>query len=125
MHFPPLDQSKARLLLTLVLIVAAAPYASPAGTEERLVWTQTSSEGATALSYGALDREKTPLFLLSCFTEMEIAVLDIFGVIEGTAPGQKLTIELSAGGAQLPLEGEASADDKTGSMFAEASDIAV
>ena len=56
---------------------------------------------------------------------MEIAVLDIFGAIEGTAPGQKLTVELSAGGAQLSLEGEASADDKTGSMFAEASDIAV
>src|SRR3990172_3289798 len=101
MHFPPMVQSKAHLLFTLVVIVAAAPYAGFARTEERLLWTQTSSEGSTALSYGALDREKTPLFLLSCFTEMEIAVLDIFGAIEGTAPGQKLTVELSSGGAQL------------------------
>jgi uncharacterized protein (DUF342 family) len=56
---------------------------------------------------------------------MEIAVLNIFGEIEGARPGQKLTIELSAGGAKAALDGEATLDDKSGTIFAEASGIEV
>jgi hypothetical protein len=56
---------------------------------------------------------------------MEVAVLEIFGVIEGTRPGQALTIELSAGSAELPLKGEVSLDDATGMMFAEANELKV
>ena len=48
-----------------------------------------------------------------------------FGVIEGTRPGQALTIELSAGSAELPLKGEVSLDDATGTMFAEANELKV
>jgi hypothetical protein len=113
-----------RLLLALAFL-AAGSLASFARTEEGLMWTQKSSEGLTTLSYGSLDPAKTPLFLLSCFNGVDVAVLDIFAVIEGTRPGQALTIELSAGSAQSPLKGEASVDDATGSMFAEAGDIAL
>jgi hypothetical protein len=56
---------------------------------------------------------------------MEIAVLTVFGAFEGAQPGQKLTIEVSSGNATASLEGEASLDDKTGSIFAEASGIEV
>jgi hypothetical protein len=56
---------------------------------------------------------------------MDVAVLEIFAVIEGTRPGQPLTIELSAGSAKLPLKGEVSVDDATSSMFAEANEVKV
>jgi hypothetical protein len=51
-------------------------------------------------------------------------VLNIFSTIEATRPGEKLTIQLSAGGSHA-IEGEAGIDAKAGSMFAEASDIEV
>ena len=47
------------------------------------------------------------------------------GAIEGARPGQKIGIEFSAGGTKASLEGEATLDDKTGSIFAEASGIEV
>jgi hypothetical protein len=56
---------------------------------------------------------------------MNVAVLEIFGAIEGTRPGQPLTITLSAANAKLPLKGEVSVYDATSSMFAEASDLKV
>ena len=65
-----------------------------------------------------------PLLLLTCFNEMDVAVLNIFGVIQGTRPGDKLTIELSAGSAH-PIDGQVELDPKTGVMFAEASGIEV
>jgi hypothetical protein len=72
----------------------------------------------------ALDASKQPVLLLSCFNEMGIAVLNIFSTIEATRPGEKLTIQLSAGRSHA-IEGEAGIDAKAGSMFAEASDIEV
>ena len=50
---------------------------------------------------------------------MSIGVLEIFGTIEGTRPGQKLSIDLSAGGTESSIEGAVELDDKTGTMFAE------
>src|SRR5262249_978928 len=64
-------------------------------------------------------------FLLTCFNNMNVAVLEIFGAIKGTRPGQPvITITLS--GLQTPgleLKGEVSVDDATSSMFAETSDF--
>jgi hypothetical protein len=95
-----------------------------ARAQETLVWTEKASEGFVSLTYGSLDASKQPVFLLSCFNEMGIAVLDIFGVIQGTRPGEKLTIELSSGSSHS-IGGSAEIDKKTGTMFAEASDIEV
>jgi hypothetical protein len=92
--------------------------------EEKSVWTEKASEGFVSLTYGPLDASKQPVLLLSCFNEMGIAVLNIFSTIEATRPGEKLTIQLSAGGSHA-IEGEAGIDAKAGSMFAEASDIEV
>jgi hypothetical protein len=117
-----MSRSPARLLLAACLLAGSA---SGTRAQETLAWTEKASEGFIALNYGSLDSAKPPVFQLSCFYEMEIAVLNVFGTIEGVRPGQKLTIELSAGDAKTSLEGEASLDDKTGAVFAEASGIEV
>jgi hypothetical protein len=118
-------RTSARLLLAALLLIGALPAQSSTPPDESLVWTEKASGSHVALTYGPLDSAKQPVFLLSCFNGMDVAVLEVFGAIEGKRPGQKLTIELSAGSAQSPLDGEASVDEKTGAMFAEASDIAL
>ena len=117
-----MSRSLGRLLLAACLLAGSA---SGTRAQETLAWTEKASEGFIALNYGSLDSSKAPVFQLSCFNEMEIAVLNVFGAVEGARPGQKLPIELSAGNAKLSLVGEASLDDKTGAMFAEASGIEV
>src|SRR5215467_14920489 len=119
-----MNRVPVRLLITASLLFFALPQGAPRA-EESLVWTEKSDEGRVSLAYGPLDQAKTPLFLLTCFNNMNVAVLEIFGAIEGTRPGQPLTITLSAANAKLPLKGEVSVDDATSSMFAEASDLKV
>lgn len=118
-----MQRTAARLILRAGLVLVALS-ASPAGGQGTPVWTEKMSEGFVSLSYGSLDSEQ-PVLQLSCFNEMEIAVLNIFGTIEGARPGQKLGIELSAGSTKASLEGEVTLDDKTGAIFAEASGIEV
>ena len=113
-----------RLLIAAVLLFLALPQRA-ARAEESLVWSERSDEGRVSLAYGPLDPAKTPLFLLTCFNNMGVAVIEVFGAIEGTRPGQPLTIELSAGSAKLSLQGEVSVDDATSSMFAEANEVKV
>jgi hypothetical protein len=115
----------ARLLLAVCLLVGALPPGGFARAEEQLVWTEKASAGFVSLAYGALDPAKAPLFLLSCFNAMSIAVLDVRTDMAEAKPGAALTIELSAGDAKSPVEGEAARDDATGVTFGEASDIAV
>ncbi|MGI8724441.1 MAG: hypothetical protein ACR2J1_03580 [Methyloceanibacter sp.] len=114
-------QNKACLLASLAL--AAAVPATFAQGEEALIWTEKSDGNSVSLAYGSLDSAKNPVFLLSCFNEMDVVVLNIFGVIEGKRPGQALTIELSAGSETLSVAGESSIDRKTSSMFAESGEV--
>jgi hypothetical protein len=118
-----MSRSSGPLLLAACLL-AGALSASGTRAQETLVWTDKASEGFVSLTYGPLDASQQPKFLLSCFNEMGIAVLEIFGVIQGTRPGEKLIIEFS-GGSSLSLEGAVELDAKGGGMFAEASDIEV
>ena len=120
-----MSRNQARLLLAVCLAVGASPSGSPAQAEETLVWVEKASEGFISLAYGPLDPAKVPLFLLSCFDAMGIAVLDVHTQIDGVKPGEALTIELAAGEAKAKLEGEAALDEANGMIFAEASDIAV
>jgi hypothetical protein len=97
-----------------------------ARSEETLVWTAKTNGDLISLSYGSLDTSKPPVLLLSCFNEMSIGVLEIFGItIQGTRPGQKLGIDLAAGGAQFSSEGAIELDEQSGTMFAEASDVEI
>jgi hypothetical protein len=114
---------RARVPLALAACVLAA-QASSARAEENLIWTAKASEGLNALSYAPLDPAKAPLFLLSCFDAMGIAVLDLRQEVAGAKPGDALTIALSVGEAKAEVKGEAARDD-AGTIFAEASDIAV
>jgi hypothetical protein len=113
------------LLIALAGAAGALPAASLARTEEELIWTEKSSDNLTSLAYGSLDPAKNPLFMLSCFNGMSIAVLDVHHEVTGTKPGEPLTIELSAGTASSPVKGEAARDEESGATFAEASDIQV
>ena len=115
----------ARLLFAACFLMGVLPFGSFSRTEEKLVWTEKASEGFVSLAYGALDPAKSPLFLLSCFNAMSIAVLDVRTEMAEAKPGKALTIELAAGDAKSPVEGEAARDDATGVTFGEASDIAV
>ena len=97
----------ARLLLAACLATAAPEGFARA--EESLIWTEKASEGFVSLTYGPLDPAKIPLFLLSCFDAMGIAVLDVRQEIEGAKPGEALTIELSAGAAKSEIKGRSRA----------------
>jgi len=112
-------------LLAACVISAALLSLGVARSEETLVWRATTNGDLISLSYGSLDTNKPPVLLLSCFNEMSIGVLEIFGTIEGSRPGQKLNIDLSAGGTQSSIEGSVELDDATGTMFAEGSDVEI
>jgi hypothetical protein len=120
-----MSRNQARLLLAVCLAVGASAPVGAARAQETLVWVEKASEGFISLAYGPLDPAKVPLFLLSCFDAMGIAVLDVHTQIDGIKPGEALTIELAAGEAKAKLEGEAALDEANGMIFAEASDIAV
>ena len=111
----------ARLLFAVSIFMVAPAGLSHA--EETLIWTAKASDGFVSLSYVPLDPAKAPLFLLSCFDAMGIAVLDVRQEVEGAKQGDPLAIVLSAGAAKAELKGEAARD--TGMTFVEASDIAV
>ena len=79
------------------------------------VWSAKTSGSFVTLTYGPLDADKAPLFLLSCFNGMGIAVLDLHpGLRDDTKPGKPLTIELKAGDQTAQVEGEATRDEASG-----------
>ncbi len=120
-----MSRASAHVLLAACVLAVALLGFSFARSEETLVWTANTNGDLISLSYGSLDTNKPPVLLLSCFNEMSIGVLEIFGALEGTRPGQKLSIDLSAGGTQSSIEGAVEFDDKSGTMFAEASDVEI
>ena len=74
------------------LLLAACLVACVSRAEESLVWIEKASEGFISLAYGSLDTAKSPLFLLSCFDAMGIAVLDVHTQIDGVKPGEALSL---------------------------------
>jgi hypothetical protein len=115
----------AGVLFAAALLVSALLAGRSAQAEETLVWLEKSSEGLVSIAYGPVDPAETPLFLLSCFNAMGIAVLDVHKEIPDAKPGEPLTIELSAGEAKASIKGEAARDEASGVTFGEASDVAV
>jgi len=117
--------SMARLSLATVAMLATLPPASAATSEQTLMWTEKTGGGLTTLAYGPLDPAQNPLFVLSCFSGMNIVVLDVHKEIPDAKPGDPLTIELSSAKAQSPVKGEVGKNETTGKTFGEASDINV
>jgi hypothetical protein len=117
--------SKARLFGVVALLAAALPLGGLARAEAPLVWTAHTSGALTTLVYGQIDPAAEPLFLLSCFNGMSIAVLDVHQGIPRVEPGQPLTIEISSAKAQSPVAGEVARNEATGATFGDASDIDV
>ncbi|MGZ5850883.1 MAG: hypothetical protein ACXWJN_09930 [Methyloceanibacter sp.] len=113
----------ARALCAFAVLIAAIVSLSFARAEASLVWISKSNGSLVTLAYSPVDPTKAPLFLLSCFNGMDIAVLDVHQDIAGAKTGEKLTIELSAGAATASLDGETA--DANGAIFGEASDIKV
>jgi hypothetical protein len=115
----------AKLLLASLALFTGAS-AAPAATETGHVWIQRSSgNDLVSLAYGPPDPAKNPLFLLSCFNEMDVAVLNVLQEINGSAAGEELTIEVASGEKQAPLKGEVAKEETTGKTFGEASGIEV
>ncbi len=109
----------------LLAATAAAFLPTSLGrAEEGQVWLSKSNGSLVTLAYGPVDSAKPPFFLLSCFNGMEVAVLDLHQE-GGAKPGDKVAIEITAGGAKASLEGETSRDEASGLTVAEASDIKV
>jgi len=115
----------ARIPLVLAFLTVTLLGASIARAEDTLVWISKANGSLVTLAYGPVDTIKAPLFLLSCFNGMDIAVLDVHQEIAGGTSGDKLAIELSTGAVTAPLMGETAHDDASGVTFAEASDIKV
>jgi hypothetical protein len=118
-------RGQARSLPAIALALAILPIADAGKSEEAMIWTEKSSGGLTALAYGPLDPMASPLFVLSCFSGMNIVVLDVHKEIPGAKRGDALTIEISSAKAQAPVKAEVEINEATGTNFGEASDINV
>lgn len=116
---------RARALLAAVPALANLLLADAGKSEEAMMWTEKSSGGLTTLAYGPLSPTANPLFVLSCFSGMNIVVLDVHKEIPGAKRGDAITIELSSSKAQAPVKAEVEINEATGTTFGEASDINV
>jgi len=115
--------SMSRFLLTATLLVVALPGFSFA--EETSVWNAKANGSFVTLTFGPISADKAPLFMLSCFNGMGIAVLDVRPELGDTKPGTPLSIDLAAGDQTAKVEGEATRDEESGATFAESSDAKV
>lgn len=113
--------SAHRVLLAAALI--AGSLSSVALAEETSVWTNKESGSFVTLTYGPLNPAKTPLFMLSCFNGMGIAVLNVHSGLPDSEAGSAITIDVTSGDLTLPIEAEAVHDKASGATFGEASDF--
>jgi hypothetical protein len=118
-------RGQAHPLLAIALVFAILPLADDGKTEQTMMWTEKASGGLTSLAYGSLDPTASPLFVLSCFSGMNIVVFDVHKEVPGAKRGDPITIELSSTKAQAPVKAEVETNEATGTTFGEASDIYV
>lgn len=113
----------SRFLLAATLLAAALPGVS--GAEATSVWSAKTNGSFVTLTFGPVSADKAPLFMLSCFNGMGIAVLDVRPELGDTKPGTPLTIDLAVGDQTTKVEGEAARDEDSGTTFAESSDAQI
>jgi hypothetical protein len=114
---------RAHLALALAMVLAILLLAGSGNAQEATIWTETSNGGLTTLSYGPLDPAKSPLFVLSCFSDLKIVVLDVHKEIPGAKPGDPVTIELSTDKSRASVKAEVGKNETTGTTFSEASEV--
>jgi hypothetical protein len=114
-----------RAITIFCILFLAGMLPATFARSETFLWMAKASGDLVSLAYGSPNPMKNPLFMLSCFNDMNIAVLDVHKDIVGAEPGKALTIELAAGDAKASIDGEATRDDTAGITFGEASDIAL
>src|SRR6185312_10538402 len=109
-----------RSLFAAALLFIALPQGA-GHAQESQVWTEKSDEGRASLAYGPLDPSKTPLFLLTCFNNMDVAVLEMFAeanevkvkpVLEVLRAPRPLTVNLGLTNKTLSDQGRADAVEK-------------
>ena len=125
MHSGMTARCRAHPLLAMALALAIFPLADAGKSEEAMMWIEKSSGDLTALAYGPLNPTAGPLFVLSCFSDMNIVVLDVHKEVPGAKRGDPVTIEVSSAKAQAPVQAEVESNEATGTTFGEASDINV
>jgi len=110
------------------IIVAAGLLAGSltgASSAESLVWTAKANGSFVTLTYGSLDRDKSPLLMIACFNSMGIAVLNVHADLPEMEPGTPLAIAFTADGLTAPVDAEAGRDQPGDPIYGEATDIAL
>lgn len=111
-------------LLPVCILAASVLVGTQAGIA-RDVWRAKTSGSFVTLSYGPLDAQARPVFLLSCLNGVNIAALSVYMDFDETEAGLPLTIELSASGQSAPVGGETARDEASGVIYGDFGDIAV
>jgi len=122
-QFAPSARRKLRLYAAASVALFGLAASGAALTDELMIWAEKTNGTSTILAYGPIDPVKGPLFMLSCFNNMSIIVLDVHKEIAGAKPGTPLTIELASAKTTSPVEGEVGQNEATGKTFGEASDV--
>ncbi|MEG6508827.1 hypothetical protein V6C03_07570 [Methyloligella sp. 2.7D] len=120
-------QTALRLFTALftLLSLTALPVSGGARAQAPEIWSASVTGDMSALRYGPLDDAALPIFLLSCFNDMKIAVLDVYGDLGEAKAGDALEMEVSGGKLAAPLKGKAETEETSGSLYAEASEFGI
>jgi hypothetical protein len=106
----PAADRPIRLALAACLAFAAPVAVAAAGPEPGFAWMVNQYEGNASLVYGSTETGEDYSFFVSCNNQEKEAEITVYQDIEGAKVGESLTIELSAGSAEVALMGETATD---------------
>jgi hypothetical protein len=121
----PAADRPIRLALAACLAFAAPVAVAAAEPEPGFAWMVNQYEGNASLVYGSTETGEDYSFFVSCNNQEKEAEITVYQDIEGAKVGEPLTIELSAGSAEVALMGETATDEMSGFVFGVAKKIAV
>lgn len=121
----PAADKPLRLALAVSLALAVPVAAAVAEAESGFAWMVIPYEGNVSLVYGSTESGEDYSFFLSCDNQENEAEMTVYQDIAGAKVGEPLTIALSAGSAEVALEGETATDEMSGFVFGVAKKIAV
>ena len=93
--------------------------------EPGFAWMVSPYEGNVSLIYGSTETGEDYSFFLSCDNQQNEAEMTVYQDIAGAKVGEPVTIEISAGSAEVALKGETATDEMSGFVFGVAKKIAV